>query len=253
MNTTAEAGLLHAIIDERADDGLRLFLADLLEERGDPRGTFIRTQVELAKAPACLGLRRAGHQRPCRLCQPFEALRRRERELETNIAGLGQPIPGYISALSLEGEHVLFDMRGKEVGRFVFRRGFVAEITCTLEGWCGTECPNCGNGRWIATARCPRCHGAGRVNAHGPALVQHCPLECVTLTDKKPHCHTSPGHVFFRYYIGDEGVDELPEDLWHLMHDGRSDWHQPTAEALNVQLSSALLAWARAQPVPALA
>jgi uncharacterized protein (TIGR02996 family) len=238
MNTTAEAGLLHAIIDERADDGLRLFLADLLEERGDPRGTFIRTQVELAKAPACLGLRRAGHQRPCRLCQPFEALRRRERELLADknliVAMLPVGIP-----LAWCGP---------------FERGFVASLhSLTCKDWCGTECPNCGNGRWIATARCPRCHGAGRVNAHGPALVQHCPLECVTLTDKKPHCHTSPGHVFFRYYIGDEGVDELPEDLWHLMHDGRSDWHQPTAEALNVQLSSALLAWARAQPVPALA
>jgi uncharacterized protein (TIGR02996 family) len=41
-----------AVRAELDDDLPRLIYADYLEERGDPRGTFIRTQVELAQLPA---------------------------------------------------------------------------------------------------------------------------------------------------------------------------------------------------------
>jgi len=34
-----------------ADDAPRLILADWLEEHGDPRGTFVRVQVERARLP----------------------------------------------------------------------------------------------------------------------------------------------------------------------------------------------------------
>ncbi len=44
-----ESGFLEAIIEEPDDDGLRLIYADWLEERGDPRGEFIRLEVELAR------------------------------------------------------------------------------------------------------------------------------------------------------------------------------------------------------------
>lgn len=43
-----EAGLLRAILDDPADDVPRLIYADWLEDRGDPRGEFIRVQCELA-------------------------------------------------------------------------------------------------------------------------------------------------------------------------------------------------------------
>ena len=43
-----EEGFLQGIIDEPDDDGLRLIYADWLEDRGDPRGDFIRVQIELA-------------------------------------------------------------------------------------------------------------------------------------------------------------------------------------------------------------
>src|SRR5207249_6247262 len=43
---------LDAIRAAPDDDGPRLIYADWLEERGDPRGEFIRLQVELARLPA---------------------------------------------------------------------------------------------------------------------------------------------------------------------------------------------------------
>lgn len=42
-------GLLQAILDDPDSDELRLIYADWLEERGDPRGEFVRLQVELAR------------------------------------------------------------------------------------------------------------------------------------------------------------------------------------------------------------
>jgi uncharacterized protein (TIGR02996 family) len=42
---------LRASIENPDDDGLRLMYADWLEERGDPRGEFIRVQVALAGMP----------------------------------------------------------------------------------------------------------------------------------------------------------------------------------------------------------
>jgi uncharacterized protein (TIGR02996 family) len=43
------AAFLRAILDDPADDGPRLVYADWLEERGDPRGEFIRVQCTLAR------------------------------------------------------------------------------------------------------------------------------------------------------------------------------------------------------------
>jgi uncharacterized protein (TIGR02996 family) len=48
-------GFLQAILDDPDDDGLRLIYADWLEEHGDPRGAFIRVQVELARTKAGAG------------------------------------------------------------------------------------------------------------------------------------------------------------------------------------------------------
>src|SRR5687768_8236847 len=42
-------GFIRAIIESPDDDGIRLIFADWLEERGDPRGEFIRLQVERAR------------------------------------------------------------------------------------------------------------------------------------------------------------------------------------------------------------
>src|SRR5262245_37162751 len=44
-----EEGFLQAILKAPDDDAPRLIYADWLEERGDPRGEFIRIQCELAR------------------------------------------------------------------------------------------------------------------------------------------------------------------------------------------------------------
>src|SRR5579884_4103642 len=46
---TRENAFLQAILENPADDTARLVYADWLEERGDPRGEFIRVQCELAQ------------------------------------------------------------------------------------------------------------------------------------------------------------------------------------------------------------
>jgi uncharacterized protein (TIGR02996 family) len=48
---TQDEAFLQSIREDPDDDGLRLIYADWLEERGDPRGEFIRVQVELARTP----------------------------------------------------------------------------------------------------------------------------------------------------------------------------------------------------------
>src|SRR5437763_1784240 len=47
-----EAAFLRTIAAAAADDAPRLVYADWLEERGDPRGTFVRVQCAVAALPA---------------------------------------------------------------------------------------------------------------------------------------------------------------------------------------------------------
>jgi uncharacterized protein (TIGR02996 family) len=48
---TLEEAFLQAVVDDPEDDGIRLIFADWLEEQGNPRGAFIRAQVEAAGLP----------------------------------------------------------------------------------------------------------------------------------------------------------------------------------------------------------
>ena len=48
---THDESFLRAIREAPDDDGVRLIYADWLEERGDPRGEFIRGQIALARTP----------------------------------------------------------------------------------------------------------------------------------------------------------------------------------------------------------
>lgn len=52
MPSAEELAFLARIRDEPDDDGPRLIFADWLDERGDPRGEFIRLQCALARLPA---------------------------------------------------------------------------------------------------------------------------------------------------------------------------------------------------------
>src|SRR5262245_64243242 len=47
---THDDAFLQAVVENPDDDAPRLMYADWLEERGDPRGEFIRVQVALARS-----------------------------------------------------------------------------------------------------------------------------------------------------------------------------------------------------------
>lgn len=93
-----EAAFVKAILAEPDDEPLRLIFADWLEERGDPRGEFIRVQCELAH-------------------QPSEALILREAEL---LLVYGPDWAGPIADIAEEIE---------------FYKGFVDKVTLTPQAF----------------------------------------------------------------------------------------------------------------------
>src|SRR5262249_59488889 len=74
LRMSLEQGFLQAMIENADDDGVRLILADWLEERGDPRGEFIRIQVDRAR-PSLDELRQTMNER-----RESELLRAHEKE-----------------------------------------------------------------------------------------------------------------------------------------------------------------------------
>jgi uncharacterized protein (TIGR02996 family) len=95
---------LQAILNDPEDETVRLIYADWLEERGDPRGEFIRVQCCLSGLP--IGHPERGE------------LRKRERELlRQHAAEWSQPV----SRLP--------------VADWTFRRGFIEEVTMGGDGF----------------------------------------------------------------------------------------------------------------------
>jgi uncharacterized protein (TIGR02996 family) len=93
---TEHLGFLRATIENPGDDTPRLIYADWLDERGDPRGEFIRVQCQLARLP----------ETDSRL----EGLRARERALQNDHQQQWLGLP----------HHPLLHWR--------FERGFVAGL-----------------------------------------------------------------------------------------------------------------------------
>jgi uncharacterized protein (TIGR02996 family) len=94
---TQEEAFLRAVLQDPDDDGVRLVFADWLEERGDPRGEFVRVECALARLPA------DDDRRP--------ALYARRRQL-----------------LAAHRDAWLGPLRGLAYA-WEFRRGFVEEVT----------------------------------------------------------------------------------------------------------------------------
>jgi uncharacterized protein (TIGR02996 family) len=92
-----EDAFLEAIREDPDDDAVRLIFADWLEERGDPRGEFIRVQCALAGMPDEDERRKALEARAERLLRQHE--------------------PRWVGPLA------------SRVNSYTFRRGFVEEIT----------------------------------------------------------------------------------------------------------------------------
>jgi len=113
-----------AIIANPADDAPRLVYADWLEEHDDPRGEFIRVQIELARSkcePPCPGNVHAAGGFGTRCVCRRARLRAREQELK---ARHGFRLAGSAG-------------RGAFWNRtdYTFSRGFVARVKCSVANW----------------------------------------------------------------------------------------------------------------------
>lgn len=216
--------LLAAVVADPDDDGPRLAYADRLEETGadDARAEFIRVQARLADplmAPcACLP------RYTCERC----VLLRRERGLLSGdnpgrLSSCPQPRPGWAGPLP--------DALPWDLGGWVFRRGFVEEVSIDWAGW----------------------------RAWGAALVRGLPLRAVRLLGKEPTHYNGhgPGMDYWRWFDGSRvggpdscDPDELPGALWPFYAaevDARQrTWEHPGRADAEACLSAAALAWARA-------
>ncbi len=221
-----EPSLLAAVIDCPTDDWSRLVAADWLEEQGQAdRAEFIRVQVQLARPECCAG---AGDGRHCATdCNDLE-LRQREQELLTAHGAdwMDAEFPPHKDGLVWWIDNLLDDHDAAR--RVTFRRGFVAEVSCSARDWL----------------------------THGPVLVACQPLERVTLTDRHAARDQSPGpgaktvyRWFFRLHRWQNGTltawDVPPQFAQALGLSGRGFLTFNSEGAAADWLSLAALTWAR--------
>jgi uncharacterized protein (TIGR02996 family) len=194
--------LLAAVLADPSDDTARLVMADALEEAGDwERGEFIRVQCRLPFADGNEG-GAAAPNHPDEYCERCR-LRRRERHLFR--WGEGRGACG-LAPSAMSGYHAIdlqttaTEIRGREHGptrwRFVWSRGFVSEVRCTLSDF----------------------------ERHAAALFAAQPIERVVLTDKQPSSFDKGVPPF--YWFGDGWIssrhdDELPDYLLGIMEELR--------------------------------
>lgn len=219
---TEQEAFIAAICENPKDVFPRGQYADWLEERGDPRGEFIRVQCEIddyaspkygvivceGKGPPA----RAGSRKRCK-CRPC-VLRRREREL---LAAWGSYTPWIVPHPDI----VLDD--------YTFRRGFVEHVELSLSDWLD----------------------------YGPALVQATPLLEVRITDREPADRVSVNGMWYwfrenRNALGDwRDENHLPDAIFNLLLGGDDPdtigLPYSTSGLASVCLSRACLAWAREQ------
>lgn len=200
------------------------------------RAEFIRVQCELAQLPACLtpsvGLTRAGKGLPCRECRPrnkpgclpwcevcerWNALRRRERELFAfnNIQQwFRDPGPVFdqhrLSRYQLDALQDAAMATGISVA--LFSRGFASHVTADLATLFGGPCRRCPEGTiWPATS-CSECKGNRNYRNPGiaPQLFGSQPVTGVTLVGKEPQ-ELGGEWLWFRDVASSYGI---PEEIW---------------------------------------
>lgn len=247
------ASLMEAIRASLADDVPRLMAADWLEEQGEhERAEFIRVQCELKRIEPEVFSKVTGESPstiPDSLVQKHAALKIRESEL-------------------LE-----FNWAPKELSCCKFRRGFIAEVRCTLQDWMGGgECshPDVDTKLGIVwnhneerltldrkklQQHCKHCSGNGRSPAHGPAIARAGALERVTLTDRRPLEFTVNDPEIWYWYRSDAAQTDyrLPHDIYKYFGDDSWIAEFDSESAANNALSEACIKWALAQPVKAIA
>lgn len=273
MSATAAdlAGLLRAVVESPGDDAVRLVYADALEEKGEQaRADFIRLQLELEKpkyrradvpllAPSEPGFYEEYYEDIAAqrdITRPLEA---RERVLLEGSLGLwcawsGCPVMAHLLARRRMADGVV---------DLLYRRGFVAEVCCTLAQWFGEACQYCHYETNIVDGRCKGCKGTGRIHIHGPAIVLVHPVESVTLIDREPLACDSgffrwtsrrvPQHRWESWELPDEILKLLPSGpSCTLVRDAEENWasrqsvREYTSRVAAVgELGVALVRWAR--------
>jgi uncharacterized protein (TIGR02996 family) len=122
---THEDAFLEDIREHPEDDAPRLIYADWLEERGDPRGEFIRVQCDLAQRSE------NDPRRP--------ALEARQRELlAAHWEEWAGPVIEWVRAYRFRPEFVDQGHEGSRIWqvaerRLIFRRGFLDQVLMTAE------------------------------------------------------------------------------------------------------------------------
>jgi uncharacterized protein (TIGR02996 family) len=223
MTTTDELALLRTICEQPDCDVPRLVYADWSEEHGQPeRAEFIRLQIEIQKDPHCEAVRNDRWNWETHLPIAWKnaiLLHKREMKLlwkmfdenshnwerwcwSEHISEDGTPCPKNDRSYSVvcpSGSPGLghgscgctVDFGGGRVQQ-LFRRGFVAEILCTLAEFIGEQCYQCG-GCGLATLdhsddgfHCSVCNGTGTFPGLARTLFGTHPITQVVLTDREP-------------------------------------------------------------------
>ena len=187
---TDRDALRRAILESPADDAPRLIYADYLDEHGEPeRAEFIRVQCEIAR------FEWRTIDRTDVVCsqdvEAHEALRSRELGLLRD-ARLTWLWPGAPKESQTETDRSIGHMGPAGGPRFVFRRGFVVQITCPTAVLLGGVCGTYENG-WhhrgsfaFGSIPCQSCRGSGATPGIAAELFRREPVEQVRLSDLEP-------------------------------------------------------------------
>jgi repeat-companion domain TIGR02996 len=187
-NDPDERALLNGVLAAPLDDAPRLILADWYDENGqEEMAEFIRVQCELESLgfgdPEADQIRRNDR---------VGELARRQRSLWAKLIVSSWSIA--VSYISL-GRSIFNAPSYKGQSGGLIRRGFVAEVRCTLADWM----------------------------AHGPQIVSREPVQRVVLTDCKPLLFEkrwfwhNAAHSFIRGEYPDRlEPDHLPAELFFI-------------------------------------
>jgi uncharacterized protein (TIGR02996 family) len=201
---TTDEDFLAAILANPADDHIRLFFADHLEETGrEERAEFIRVQCELAR----LGQDEVSPEQ-LRVTGEVGRLARRQREIwNMPKAGYWWGSDCYVSLGRSLFDRALTPQNGKAAG--LVRRGFVAEIRLPIAAFSGKTCERCGgtgrlrfyhNVEIELVEDCDQCDGDGQLVV--ALFVQH-PINRTIVTDREPLATGSGGSDLFTWYEAD--------------------------------------------------
>jgi uncharacterized protein (TIGR02996 family) len=228
---TTLASLLRAVCEDPADDFCRLVLADWLDDNGEPaRAEFVRAQVRMTQLRSLITDERdnigLGWSLPKEQASEMLRLSRCEARLLTGSVGLWsawEGCPG--TRAEFLHPHDFHEQRQADAMlRFLFRRGFVAEVRCRLADWL----------------------------AHGKGIIARQPVEAVVLADREPAQSASGWWWSSPRSVGGHPQSILPEPLFSYLSGVRPNYSvlspsYPSREDALSALSTAAVSWARAQ------